>query len=42
MENQPMKVTVVGAALIVAAAIAVVLLLRYLDPRRDETNPLMA
>jgi hypothetical protein len=42
MEEQPMKVTVIGAALIVAAVIAAILLLRYLDTRRDETNPPMA
>lgn len=39
MEEQPMKVTVVGAAIVAAAIIAVFLLLRYLDEQRNETNP---
>lgn len=42
MEGRPLRVTVIGAALIVAVGIAVILLLRYLDARRNEINPPMA
>ena len=42
MEEQPIKITVMGAAIIVAAIIAVFLLLRYLNEQHNKPNPPMA
>ena len=42
MEEQPIKITVMGAAIIVAAIIAVFLLLRYLNEQPNKPNPPMA
>jgi hypothetical protein len=39
MENAEMKITLVGIALIVAAVIAAILLLRHFVQERNQPNP---
>jgi hypothetical protein len=39
VEDEGMKITVLGAALIVAAVIGAILLVRYLDNRSRQTKP---